>query len=412
MGIWLPTTEAEIEQGIASGNLPEGHFLDFKRELGTGHGARKETAQDIASFALDGGVLVVGVAEPSPGKYEMSPQPVTDLSERAEQIAANKPDPGLYVRTTIVPSNRSAGMGYLVIEIPPSPAAPHMVDGRYWGRSERIKRHLNDAEVARLHAGRASVDRRVMDALEEEIRRDPSPRPSSRMFLVAEPLVADPGLAREFIRRSTAATRDLLQGAEDRVPASVRDWAPRPWDLHSTVRRAGGVALTNLAEGRQAPADVSYQDETDIEVQIPGSVRAFVSGTTHHEDHPRLPAGVTYIHEGLVLAWSHRVVAWARTLGDLLGYRGPWGFGVHIYGLAGVRRSAQTRDGFRVSSFDSWPVYDAPLFERTAVANYQEIQDDPAAVVDRLAGDLIHALGASRWYPDALPTPDVGTPGE
>ncbi|KJL30219.1 helix-turn-helix domain-containing protein [Microbacterium oxydans] len=404
MGIWLPTTEAEIEAVTSAGTVPEGHFVDFKRELGSTPGSRKETAQDIASFALDGGVLIVGVDEPESGTYTLSPQPLSDLSERAEQIAANRPDPGLYVRTTVIPSRDDPGAGYLVIEVPPSPAAPHMVDGRYWGRAERTKRQLNDAEVARLHAARTRSDRRVVDALSEELRRDPQPLPASRMHFVAEPLVADDGLARMFVRGAPTAVRELVHEQEDRVPGSVRDHSPTPWELTASVRRAKGVALTSLAEGRKTPTEGFLAEvAADIEVQTTGAIRGVMSRLTYLEEHPRVPEGTKRVFESLPIAWSHRLVAWAGALGEQLEYRGPWGFGVHLYGLEGASAGPQDERGMHILSSRSLPVYEAATFQAATAASFQEIRDEPLKVVDRLIGDFIHSLGVSNRYPDCFP---------
>ncbi len=300
MGMWLPTTEAELRIAVESRLIPEGHFLDFKRELGATESSRKETAQDIASFALDGGVLIIGVHEPKSGSYELAPQPLTDLSERAEQIASNRPDPGLFVRTTVIPSEHDPDAGYLVVEVPPSPAAPHMVDGRYWGRSERTKRRLNDAEVSRLHAARTANDRRVIDAIAEELARDPEPRPESRMFFVAEPLVADDGLARAFVRGTPTAVRALAEGQEHRVPESVREHSPSPWELSSSVLRSKGIALTSLAEGRKTPTEPFLADvASDIEVQTSGCIRGVMSRRTYTDHHPRIPEGTKRVMESL-----------------------------------------------------------------------------------------------------------------
>lgn len=404
MGIWLPTTEAEIEAVIFSGTAPEGHFLDFKRELGSTPGSRKETAQDIASFALDGGVLIVGVDEPESGTYTLSPQPLSDLSERAEQIAANRPDPGLYVRTTIIPSHDNPDAGYLVIEVPASPAAPHMVDGRYWGRSERTKRQLNDAEVARFHATRTRSDIKVIEALNEELSRDPQPRPESRMFFVAEPLVADEGLGRSFVRGGPTLARALAMGYEDRVPESVREHSPAPWELSASVRRAKGVAFTNLAEGRKTPSDNFLAEvASDVEIQTTGAIRGVMSRLTYLEEHPRVPERTKRVFESLPIAWSHRLVAWAGALGEQLEYRGPWGFGVHLYGLEGATAGPQDERGMRLLSSRSLPVYEAATYQSTTTATFQEIRNEPLAVVDRLIGDFIHSLGVSNRYADCFP---------
>ena len=40
--------------------LEENHFLDLKREVKIGKAQNKETARDLAQFALDGGTVITG----------------------------------------------------------------------------------------------------------------------------------------------------------------------------------------------------------------------------------------------------------------------------------------------------------------------------------------------------------------
>lgn len=404
MGIWLPKSEAEIEAGLSSGDVPEGHFLDFKRELGASTSARKETAQDIASFAIDGGALIVGVSEPEPGKYELSPVPLDNLSERAEQIAANRPDPGLAVRTNILPSIQDPARGYLVIEVPPSPGAPHMVDGRYWGRSERTKRILGNDEVVRLHSRRVDYESVIRSALTVERERQPLPVPRSRMFLVAEPLQAPESMARQFTRGDARMVNRLIAAAEPFVPPSVETSYPNPQVVRRVERRARGIAATSLAQGRKTDPQSLADGALDIEVWVSGGIRAMVSEVTYHQDHPRLPEGITHVVEDAVVAWTHRLVGWAKALSDEIEYRGPWGFGVLIVGLAGARAlpTAYERRLGLPSMDGSLPIYDAGEHEAVATATYQEMELTPSSLVDRLVGDVIHALGVADRYTDAL----------
>lgn len=401
MGIWLPKSEEEIEKGLASGDVPEGHFLDFKRELGGTSSSRKETAQDIASFAIDGGVLIVGVAEPTPGEYELAPVPLRDLSERAEQIAANRPDPGLSIRTTVVPSVADPTAGYLVIEVPASPGAPHMVDGRYWGRSERTKRQLGNDEVLRLHSRRVDHEQRLRDAIIAEREREPQALEGSRLILIADPLQAPPSLARSYARGEPESVRSLIFSTESLIPPSVAQSLPAPISAPRAERRAQGIAATTLAAGRVAER---FGPNFDVEVQFSGAIRVIVSDLSYREDHPRLPGGIHFFLEDTTIAWCHRMVAWAKTLGDQLEYRGPWGFAVLAVDLKGTRAAPVVNERGSWLSASAWnlPVYDADEYARQAVASYQEMEAEPNAVVDRLVGDLIHSLGVPERYVDAI----------
>ncbi|CAM5530766.1 hypothetical protein [Leifsonia shinshuensis] len=58
--LWAPADEESIAVALAAGTFEESHWVDAKAATGDKDHQRKETARDIASFANDGGVLVVG----------------------------------------------------------------------------------------------------------------------------------------------------------------------------------------------------------------------------------------------------------------------------------------------------------------------------------------------------------------
>lgn len=406
MGLWLPTTEAELLEGLTLGLIPEGHFIDFKRELGATPGARKETAQDIASFAIDGGVLVVGVAEEN-GRFEPTPLPVSNLSERAEQIAQNRPDPGLSVRTHIISAAADQSLGYLVVHVPASPGAPHMVDGRYWGRSERTKRPLSNDEVVRLHGRRTNETAELDRALRIEQERQPQPVIGARMFLIAHPLHAAPHAGRAYARGKPAALRGLLAEGENAIPESARGSYPTSDEVHRFERRANGIAATNLGPGRAGLEEWSAREALDVEVHYTGDIRAVISFLSVVEEHHRVPEGIALFRDAAALAWSHRLIAWARLIGDRIAYNGAWGFGVLLTGLTGTRAMPPMYDEGRLrlplgASIAHAPVYDADEFRGIAIANRVEIDDEPSAIVDRMTGDLLHSFGSADRFPDAL----------
>jgi hypothetical protein len=86
---WSPKDEADIREVVEQGWLVESHHIDVKREVGDGRGDRKETARDLASFAVDGGALLIGVDEDKPNRtFSLAPQPLDGLMEKLEQVAA------------------------------------------------------------------------------------------------------------------------------------------------------------------------------------------------------------------------------------------------------------------------------------------------------------------------------------
>jgi hypothetical protein len=63
---WRPTTLEQVETAINNGLVEETHFLDLKRELNPGTSANKDIAKDIAAFAIDSGLVLIGVDEGPP----------------------------------------------------------------------------------------------------------------------------------------------------------------------------------------------------------------------------------------------------------------------------------------------------------------------------------------------------------
>jgi hypothetical protein len=68
------------------------------------------------------------------------------LADRVDQVARDKVQPPLVVRSQEV-SDRP-GWGCLLVHVPPSAQAPHMVDYVYYGRGDRANVRLGDEQVA------------------------------------------------------------------------------------------------------------------------------------------------------------------------------------------------------------------------------------------------------------------------
>jgi hypothetical protein len=125
---WQPSTESEIASVIEQGLLRETHYFNGKRQLDSTSADRKELARDLASFAMDGGALLIGVEELKQDRtWRLAPQPLDGLAERVEQVATQLIDPPLYVRSYEIGATDTTG-GYLFVEVP-SARAPHMVVG-------------------------------------------------------------------------------------------------------------------------------------------------------------------------------------------------------------------------------------------------------------------------------------------
>lgn len=402
--MWRPSTEDELRSTIDARGLEETHFFEVKELLPATPAGRKELARDLAQFSIDGGVLLIGVAEAEgqPG-WSLAPTPLQGLSERIDQIARSTIDPPLTIRVSQFRATADDGTGYVVVEVPASPAAPHMVDGRYYGRGDKARYQLSDSEVERLHAARRTLLDEAGRLLDEEIARDPYPaelRRHGHLYLVAQPLRAAPDLAHELI--DNGDVHRLLQfSGELLVERSLRQWAPAPASAGSFSRRAEGVAQSSheLAGPRQVldaeTAARREQSSVDLELRDDGGLRMFIGRATDSRQ------GDLMILDGLALAYASRIVECARSVAFQTGYYGPWLLGIAADGLAGGRSAGDQR------FYSDRPAYSANTYRQTTTAEYFELDQQPGAIVNRLIGKLLRGLGTSAHYAAHIKHPTI-----
>jgi hypothetical protein len=395
--MWKPATEAQIAAAINSGDLRENVHLDVKRELTRGDGARTELARDLASFAIDGGALLIGVAEDKEaGTFSLAPFQLGGVAEQIENIAANRVDPPLFVRVDAIPTGADPSTGYIHVEVPPSPSAPHMVDGRYPARGDRTKRRLTDAEVVRLHAARESQDAQISRLLGAWAARDVVPaerRQNGHLYLVAEPLTQHNPRAYERVARAANNTPafDLVARVENVIPRDFRNFLPSFTSGRHWVRRSEGSAFTTLSPGRPVlPDDQGENYLLDFELHDNGGARILMGRLV---DTSRDGSERTIALDGAALGYAFRIVRVAQFVSEEIGYRGAWGFGIRGDGLAGAVSNAviAQRDYFFASDADP---YETDQYEAVTTAHAQEIQDSPATIADRLVARLLHGLGS------------------
>jgi len=391
---WEPTVEHQILDAIETGDLRENRYLDVKREIGTGDGSRRETARDIASFAIGGGALLIGIEEEE-GIFKPYPVLLAGEAERIEQIATNRVDPPVFLTVREIPTDSDPQNGYIWVEIPPSPLAPHMVDAVYWGRIDRTKGRLTDAQVVRLHSRRESLEERIQALLDEEIRRDPVPvdeREEGHLYLVAWPISArqDAGLTvlkQPDLQRMYA----LVQSGEAELSNNSRGFSPGPTSVTTQQLRAEGFALTTLGmetSGRLLEGTSKESSMVDIEFREDGGIRVLMGRMTDTWNE-----GPT-ICDGLAVAYARRLVRWAIEYGDAFGYSGQWGFGLAASGLKGLS-SHVFREGMMIRRAS---IYDVDLYRSVTTATRQEMKAEPWTVAHRLVGKLLRGLGTETYY--------------
>jgi hypothetical protein len=394
---WQPQSEADIQKAIDDGLLSETHYLDCKREIGATPGERKETARDLASFAIDGGSLLIGVDEDKVKRtFSLMPQPLAGLAERVENLAGSIIDPPLDVVPEEIESAQGQGLGYLLVRVRPSPFAPHMVDGVYYGRGEKKRLRLTDLQVRRYHAQFKSTEQQIHNLLDEEIARDPVPtemRKRAHLYLVAHPLTAPRSAARNLIRNADTTTlQGIARAAESRMAGSDLPQCPPPvTDAVNLQRRARGSALCSrvaAGPGRTFNPQGLRPEERllDIEFREDGSICGLMGNATFAYREDRDSAEL-YIFEWVIVAYAIRLAGWAATLGRAINYHGSWGLGLHISGIRGL-------SGFMAErSFADTPQFNEDSYREVTIATLADLEDRWPPVIGDLVGRLLYALG-------------------
>lgn len=407
---WLPQSEADIQAAIDQGLLEETHYLDVKRELSSGKGANKELARDMASFGIDGGKLILGLDEDGEtGAITRAPQPLAGLSERVEQVGRSIPDPPVDVTTHAIPSDGDASVGYLIVVVPRSANAPHMVDGRYWGRGDKTKYALSDAEVVRLHERRRIRHDDALGLLERQFDRDPVPtkiRSQAHLFLVAQPGAAPQDMLLPFVSGNGWPERllrlvDAAYSEEVRAAVGAEGFSPELRHATTTTRRAAGAALSTdrLTSGRTLDdgGGRSAEDFVEIEVDEAGGIRVLMTRLSDEIGQP--PEQVIFAVAAAL--YTRRFVALVGAAAREGGYFGEWLFAAGATAVKGLRSFEAYQNRYE------GPRYDEADYRSGAVATYGDVTDRPGALADRLIGRFLRSLGTYDLYSEMFQDPEA-----
>ncbi|MEW2267737.1 ATP-binding protein [Streptomyces sp. NPDC047853] len=407
---WMPKTEADLQAAIDGGLFEESHHLDLKKAP-SGKSDNKELARDLSSFAVDGGTLIIGVHENKEARtFELDAQPLNGLAEKIEQVARSIPDPPLTVLTQEIPAADAEGVGYLLVHIPASPVAPHMVDNRYFGRGDKTKYQMGDAEVVALHARRRNIEADTLTLLHKEMDEDPLRHVGSQshLFLVAQPTAGRRDMclsitgAPDWNMRLTTMIR-RIQASQNLHPALAIGFDPNLSHAHQGHRRARGVALSspNLKPDRTHAADGSWGEEHVLEIQLfeDGGLRLFMTrlstGIEPRQYQSQDEEEQVLFDDGAVLHTRY-MLELIRLVSDEVGYHGNWALAVGANRLRGRRR---------YSGQSHWPSndrYSADTYEESTEATRAELSGAPGTVTRRLLGPLLRSLGSEQLFADAL----------
>jgi len=396
--------ETDVKAAIDAGALRESHHLDLKRDPWPA--ANDEMLKDIGAMAFDGGFLVVGVDEGPP--VDVSPFPLKGVRERIVQ-ASQKLSPPLKISTTGIPSD-TVGNGYVIVDVPPSPALIHYLNsGRAPWREDTTTRWLTAGEARSLDAQKAEAEDAVRDLLRQMVR-PPDPSMVAQdgvqmtVRLIARPLFPtrrpltgqlqdDPAnlTSTGYLWRVLLAAKQAERLAQNDIGASdeLSVGALFQGTQHLAPTESGVVMESGNAFAGLVRAAIEADATTSIFVENIGEVIAFHDGT----------AVAAYNDRALILLLRQLTRAVRQIIEDTA-YRGPWWFGINTNGFQRARahsRQHSVSDPLRRSNPVGVPITHNE-YERVATVSTTTVEEDAGSLTEELVGDLFHQFGCKpRW---------------
>lgn len=379
-GVVSFSTWSELVEAAGGGLLEESVWCELKEmptPIGTGKkDANLEMARDLASLSVDGGLLIYGVRDKV---FDVVGCDTSGLDDRISQVSATRIHPPLSptIQSVLVHPDDDT-LAVLVVQVPPSPLAPHMVDGSYWGRSSNGKRKLDDAEVRRLLLQRDRGEDVFLSRLTGLETRDPlvnyiqgHPTGNGHIYLVAEPCAP-------VVRNDEPEGMDALRKGirSSGLLGTVRDCTSRAFD-------STGEAYASIpTHGDPVPSQYEYQlchvllkDDSSIEVVSGG-------GTREYEPQPGRPTKFLLADHAWTLAVQTLELLQSRSLA--WGYTGLWRVGLRVTKTRGT--IYHTNDFLR-----RMPTFTAEEYIKTTVV--QGVNARPLEQAQGLLNGLCRGLG-------------------
>lgn len=386
---WLRSWD-EIVSAADGGLLNEHQWIELKeRPAPSGRTTNLELGRDLASLSVDGGLLIFGIADKT---FEVVGCPVGGLLTRISQVASATVHPPLSPvihGPFLSPTDPDSAV--VVVEVPASADAPHMVDDRYWGRSPEGKRPLSDSEVRRLLDRRRDAEDDFAASLDAVVASDPlapqvegHPTGQGHLYLLARPIGGHIDIPDGFDPRRVVASLPSV--------FSERRWTEHLGTATYTAHDPDGIAYTNFGSSwsERTPASherrlsyFSIKDDGSVLV-VDGGATALWKNELGRESHCVLPGRVALIAlQAMELIRALALEQW--------GFTGEWRLGVHVSELQGKAASARGDFGRREVAFVN------PTYRRDVLTAPATWKDTGETVAHQLLAGFFKGLGLRGW---------------
>lgn len=351
-GVVSFSTWEEVVDLASGGLFEESQWCELKEmptPIGQGKkNANVEMACDLASLSVFGGLLIYGITD----SFEVRGCDISGLVDRISNVAGSRVHPPLSpIIHPAIENPDDSTKHVLVVQVPPSPLAPHMVDGSYWGRSSHGKDKLSDELVRMLMASRKSSVEAFADRLQGLIDNDPlddlviESTGQGRLYLLAEPCAPVIGAALD--------SRELHEVAQEAASFDDRSTLADFNGLRIAVPDPLGPAWCSDKE----PVEKRYErDLIRLMVHTDDWAVEMVTGSATAQYDPYGRGEQNHLLGATVVRQTRQFLRLVRLLGLRWSYMGPWRIGLHMEPLKGsfwassswdYRETGFARDHFR-----------------------------------------------------------------
>ncbi len=392
--MWIPKDEAEINNTVANNSLEETITFDAKKEIPV---KNIETAKDVSAMAnTAGGVLIYGIDEDENGfPNVLNPILLEGQRERIDGILRTSIDEVPVFKISAIQTQADSSKGYLIVVIPPSERAPHMVivkgERRFYGRSETGNYVLSQAEVARLYERRRIAETSILPILEENIRQSPIEEHNgfAHLHVVIKPVIQDDSIMEKALLPEQNHIQ-LLNTILSKVIESdifTKQYHP-DFFIKDWIRRPEGY-LNKMWETLAGNYDMHT---LHLEANFDGSGNLFCSRAAEAAKEGNNE--VKWFFADIVAGSTVKFLALFGELYKRASYLGMVDIGV---GLTGLENSVDIE--IRNYVFANTYHYDKPNYRRTKRVSAMLLEENPKQVASDLLMPLINAISQGRVNP-------------
>lgn len=387
--MWKPQKEEEILEALATGSLEETAVFDGKREIPS---KSIETAKDIAAMACDGGVIIYGIDEDENKFLTIStPFLLANQPERIDNIVKTciqeSPDVSIYT----IPATSDPSKGYIVVVVPPSERAPHMVivngHNRFYGRGAKGNKLLTEGEVARLYERRQRLQVNLDKLLKEEIGRAPLTSYVAALHLIAQPVFRSESFlerAKKHSEDMTALLNTCISHASKREVYETEVYVPDFYSPFPSWRLKADSYLTNPYTGQPMVGE-DYNSSLLLKIDFDGTGHLFCGRAGYLVD-----SKGSLFDPHITIGNTTRFFAYMGKLYELAKYYGMVNVGVGVTGLAGLVPKTNDRIVRSLAK-----AYDENVYLKTSQVSALSFSES-YSLAERMLAPLMNAMTQGR----------------